>query len=158
MNATKDRIYQASDLAGTARKSFIADALRDQARLRSTDGESLVMLREARLDHVAAIADYAAAYLTLEVAMRRPRSDRRRAEYGPWAFIAEFEDDDIDEFRQEVNDAIVTAISGDDRDAVERVLEAWRMSARTLADPVARSILSGDADETDWVEVEAEQG
>ena len=153
MPTTRDRIYQASDLASSARKDFIADALRSRARLRSTDGESLVMLREARLEHVAAIRDYAVAYLTLDTAMKRARHERRASEYGLWAFISVFEDNDIEEFLQEVNEAIVRAASGEDHSVVEELVHQWQMGARTLSDPVAREILSGETEDGDWVEV-----
>lgn len=151
-----EQIYQASDLAGAKRTSFIADALREGARLRSTDGSSLVMLREARLEHVAAIRDYAIAYLTLDVALRRPRAERRAADFGAWAFISVFDDEDIEEFQFEVNDAIIRAASGEELSAVEAVLHGWRMSARTMGDPVAREILRGDTSSEDWVEVDGE--
>lgn len=153
MTSTKDRIYQPSDLAGNNRKRFIADALRAQARLRSASGESLVMLREARLEHVAAVRDYALAYLTLDTALLRPREERRASDYGPWAFLDVFEDEDIEEFRHEVNDAIVRASSGEGHEAVETLLHQWRMSARTLSDPVAREILAGQVADEDWVDV-----
>lgn len=154
MPATGDRIYQASDLAGTARKDFITDALQGFARLRSTDGDSLVMLREARLEHVAAIRDYAVAYLTLDTATQRPREERRTSDYGDWAFISVFDDEDIEEFLHEINEEIVRAASGKDHSGVERLLNQWRMSARTLSDPVAVGILSGGVTDSDWVEVE----
>lgn len=155
MTATRDRdrIYQPSDLAGSHRKSFIADALESKARLRSTGGESLVMLREARLEHVAAVSDYAVAYLMLDTVLRRPRNQRHPGEYGPWAFLEAFEDEDIEDFQQEVNDAIVRAASGSNHSVVEHVVHQWRMSAQTLTDPVAREILEGEASEEDWVEV-----
>lgn len=154
MTATRDRIYQPSDLAGNHRKNFIAEALESQARLRSTGGESLVMMREARLKHVTAVRDYAIAYLTLDMALRRPREQRRPSDYGPWAFLDVFEDEDIEEFQQEVNDAIVRAASGQEHSAVERLLHEWQMSAETLTDPVAREILDGRSSDEDWVEVE----
>ena len=154
VTATKDRIYQPSDLAGNHRKTFIAEALDSQARLRSTDGESLIMMREARFEHVAAVRDHAVAYLTLDMALRRPRKQRRPGDYGPWAFLDAFEDEDIEEFQQEVNDAIVRAASGRDHSPVERLLHEWRMSAETLSDPVAREILDGRSSDEDWVEVE----
>ncbi len=151
---TEERIYQPSDLAGTGRKQFVADALRDRARLRSSDGESLVMLREARLQHVAAVRDYAIALLTVTTAIKRPRDERRASDYGDWAFISVFDDDDIEEFLDEINEAVVRAASGEDHADVERLLREWRMSARTLSDPVAREILAGRTSDDDWVEVE----
>lgn len=153
MATTKDRIYQSSDLAGSGRKQFVADALRDQARLRSADGQALVMLREAKLEHVAAIRDYAVSYLTVTTAIKRDRSERRPSDFGNWAFIQVFDDDDIHEFLDEVNDAIVLAASGSDHSKLAKLLHDWQMSARTLSDPVAREILADDVSDEDWVEV-----
>ncbi len=48
MTRVADRIYTASELSGSARREFIDEAQRDSARLRTTSGESLVMLREAK--------------------------------------------------------------------------------------------------------------
>lgn len=153
MPAIEERIYQPSDLAGTGRKQFVADALRDCARLRTSEGEPLVMLREARLDHVAAIRDYAVAYLTVTTAIKRPRDDRRASDFGDWAFISVFDDEDIHEFLDEVNEAIICAASGGDHTMVASLLHQWKMSARTLSDPVAREILSGETTDADWTEV-----
>lgn len=155
MPRTSERIYQPSDLAGNQRKTFIADALDSQARLRSTSGESLVMLREARLEHVVAVRDYAVAYLMLDLALRRPRDQRRPSDYGPWAFLDVFDDDDIEDFQQEIIDAIVRAASGRDHAVIERLVHEWQMSAETLADPTAQEILRGQSSAYDWVEVES---
>lgn len=156
MTRTEDRIYTASDLNTAARREFIAEAQRSVARLRTTSGEALVMLREARLDHVSAIRDYALAYLMLDSALSRPRGERRSADFGDWAFIEVFGDDDIAEFQSEMNDAVVRAASGQDHAGIEELLNAWRRSARTLADPVAREILAGRVSDDDWLEVEGD--
>lgn len=153
MARTRGRIYTASDLATSARKEFLEAADHDVARLRATSGEALVMLREAKLDHLAAIRDHALAYLLLDAAMSRPRGDRRAADFGPWAFIEEFDDDDIAEFQAEINQAIVRAVSGQDDAEIDVVLDDWRTSARTLSDPVAREILEGTTASADWIEV-----
>ena len=156
MTRTVDRIYQSSDLNTGARREFIEDAKLGEARLRTPDGEALVMLRAARLGHLSAIRDHALAYLTLDAALTRPRADRRSADFGDWAFIAVFEEDDILEFQAEMNEAIVRAASGQDVSIIESELEAWRMSSRTLNDPVAREILAGAVDESAWVAVETD--
>ena len=153
-HAIDRRIYQTSDLNTGARREFIEDARRGEARLRTPDGDALVMLREARLGHLSAIRDHALAYLTLDAALSRPRAERRASDFGAWAFIAAFEDDDILEFQTEMNEAIVSAASGYDSTLIETALDAWRRSARTLSDPVAREILSGQVSEDDWRELD----
>ncbi|GEB17078.1 hypothetical protein GUY44_24235 [Pimelobacter simplex] len=153
MPRTAERIYMASDLSTSARREFIEEGRQGFARLRTTAGDSLVLLREARLEHLSSIRDHALAYLLLDAALRRPREERRPQDFGPWAFIEVFEDDDIIDFQSEVNDAITRAASGGDAEGIESVLDAWRRSARTLSDPVAREILSGQVSAEDWVEV-----
>lgn len=147
------RTFTASDLASSARRDILELAARDVAHVRATSGEALVMMREASLDHIASIRDCALSYLQLDNALTRPRSERRPADFGAWAFIEAFDDDDIAEFQIEMNGAISRAASGEDLSIVEGVLADWRRSARTLADPVAREILSGTADTADWVDV-----
>lgn len=153
MTNTREKIYTASDLNTAARREFIDEALRGEATLRATTGESLVMLRSAKLEHLAATRDYALAYLMLHAAMSRPREERRPSDFGSWAFVAAFDDDDIIEFQGEINDAIVRAVSGQDHTQIEAALEDWRRSARTLSDPIAREILEGRVNEDDWVAV-----
>jgi hypothetical protein len=155
MTATRDRIYQTSDLTGSARREFVDDARHGQAQLRTPEGESLVMLRSASLNHLAEMRDYAVAYLMLDNALSRPRSDRRPADFGEWAFIEVFDEDDLVTFRHEMNGVLMRAAAGEDTSVIESTLSDWRRSARTLADPVARSILSGEATHpSDWVDVE----
>ena len=154
VSATQDRIYQTSDLAGSARREFIDAARHGQARLRTPDGESLVMLRAANLSHLAAMRDYAVAYLMLDNALARPRAERRAADFGEWAFVAAFDEDDLITFRYEMNAALIRAAAGEDTSLIEAELEGWRRSARTLSDSVAREILEGGpSDPGVWVEV-----
>jgi len=158
MPSVRDRIYQTSDLTGAARKEFIEEARRGRAHLRTPEGDALVMLREAQLDHLAAMREYALCYLMLDNAITRPRTDRRAADFGDWAFIEVFEDDDISEFRTEMNAALMRAASSADTGIIEETLDAWRRSARTLADPIAREILHGSVDEAVWTELERPDG
>ncbi len=154
MSATRDRIYQTSDLAGSARREFIDAARHGRAQLRTPEGDSLVMLRAANLTHLAAMRDYAVAYLMLDNALARPRADRRAADFGEWAFVAVFDEDDLITFRYEMNAALIRAAAGDDMSLMDAELEGWKRSARTLNDAVAQEILGADAiDPDDWVEV-----
>jgi len=158
MPSLRDRIYQTSDLAGAARKEFIEEARRGRAHLRTPEGEALVMLREAQLDHLSAMGEYALSYFMLDNALTRPRADRRAADFGDWAFIEVFDDDDISEFQTEMNAALMRAASGADTSIIEMTLDAWRRSARTLADPIAREILHDSVNESAWTELERPVG
>jgi hypothetical protein len=154
MSAVRDRIYQTSDLSGAARREFIEQARNGQAHLRTPEGDALVMLRQANLEHLSAMRDHAISYLMFNNAMSRPRDERRAADFGDWAFMHTFDDDDLAEFQVEINSSLMLAASGQDVAVVEATLDAWRRSARTLQDSVALSILSGEVDSDEWVELD----
>lgn len=158
MSAVRDRIYQTSDLTGTARREFIEQARSGQAHLRTPEGDALVMLRQANLEHLAALRDHAIAYLMLDNALSRPRSDRRPADFGDWAFVHVFDDDDLAEFQAEMNAALMMAASGDDVGVVESTLLDWKRSARTLSNVDTLAILNGEAGDDSWVELERPEG
>ncbi|NDL61146.1 hypothetical protein [Phytoactinopolyspora mesophila] len=150
----QERVFQTADLASAARREFIKAAREGQARFRAPDGEALVMTRQATLDHLAHLRDYVIAYVTLDNALMRPRADRRVADYGAWAFMEVFDDEDLTEFQGEINDALIRAVAAQDVRVVEETLAAWRRSARTLSDSVAREILDGKTEDDDWVDLE----
>jgi hypothetical protein len=154
VSTMRDRIYQTSDLSGAARREFIEQARNGQARLRTPEGDALVMLRQANLEHLSAMRDYAIGYLMLDNAMSRTRDERRPADFGDWAFLHAFDDDDLAEFQVEINASLVLTASGQDVAVVETTLDAWRRSARTLQDPVALSILSGEVDPDEWLDLD----
>ena len=147
-----NRIYQTSDLAGAERKTFIDAARRGRAYLRAPDGESLVMLRESVLETALTISEFALEYMNVLRVLRQPREQRAPSDYGHWAFLEAFDDEDINEFLMEMHPAIVRSASLARLDEVEQTLAGWQRSARTLADPISRSILMGEVDEGDWLE------
>jgi hypothetical protein len=150
--ALHNRIYQTSDLAGAERKTFIDAARRGRAYLRAPDGESLVMLRESVLETTSTIAEIALEYLNVLRVLNKPREERAPSDYGRWAFLEAFDDDDVNEFLLEMHPAIVRSASLARLDEVERTLSDWQRSARTLADPISRSILLGEVDDGEWLE------
>ena len=147
------RIYQTSDLSGRGRKEFIEAAQRGPTTLRTPEGESLVMLPAADLEHLAGMRDHALNFLMLDNAMSRPREQRRAADFGGWAFVASLDDAQLAEFHSEINDALIRAGSGQAFSVVDDLLDQWRLTASLMADPVSRGILEGSMDVEDWSEV-----
>lgn len=98
------------------------------------------------------ISEHIAAQLALKSAMERARGQRSMGDYGAWAFIAVFDDDDIEEFLREVDAAIVSASFSGGTSAVDDLLRRWRISAHMLSDPVASEILNGLDSEADWID------
>ena len=145
------RVFQTSDLTGATRRDFITAGQGDQARLRTPDGTLLVLVREASLQRVTEHASAGVNLAIFESAIRRPREQRRPTDFGDWAFLSAFDEEDLDEFRAEVIDGLVLAAAQRDLLPLLNVVEAWRRSARTLSDPVAREILAGESDVDDWL-------
>ncbi len=62
-----------------------------------------------------------------------------------------FDDEDINAFRTEVVEGLVLSAARQDSGALDEVINAWRLSARTLEDQVAREILTGEVAAEDWL-------
>ena len=66
MSTHSARIYQTSDLSGRGRKEFIEAAQRGPTTLRTPEGEALVMLPAADLEHLVGMRDRALDFLMLD--------------------------------------------------------------------------------------------
>lgn len=131
------RTYQATDLANTKRRDFIDDARRGIARLRTTDGETLVAMPERDLSALAGLRGHALAFLSLETAMSRPREDRRATDFGELAWANILDEADLREFRAEFVDSLATALTERRPERVEELVRAWRLTSDLLRDEEA---------------------
>ena len=122
-----DHIYQSSDLAGSRRKEIVEAAQRGTALLRAPSGDALAFLPHVELERLANIRDYARGFVMLESALRRPRNERRAADFGAWAFVFSLSEEQLLEFRDDVSDALMRACSG--VDTVRSLLDDWRATA-----------------------------
>ncbi len=144
-------VFQASDLAGAKRREFLGAARKGGALLRDTDGFALTMVPLSQLEAITEVARTAVAALLAVARLSRGRV--RPAELGQFAWLAVFDDDDDRaEFFDELRDALAVAEATRDAGPVETCLRDWRTTARALADPLAREILTGPGDE-DYAEV-----
>lgn len=144
-------IFQASDL--NQRGRAVLDAARaGEARLRDKDGLGLVVLPEARLQALRAVAAAAANLAIVEAALSAGGL-RRLADYGDWTWLRHLPAEDLPAFVAEVRDALIVAAREERAAPLEEALYAWRASAEALADPDNRAILLGDANDDDFIEV-----
>jgi hypothetical protein len=144
-------VFQASDLAGAKRREFIGAAREGGALLRDTDGFALTMLPLAQMEAITEVARTAVAALVALAAT--DRGVTRPAELGSLAWLADFDDDDRAEFFAELLDALSIAEATRDVSPVETCLREWQVTARALADPLRRAILTGPGDD-DYAEVD----
>lgn len=144
-------IFQASDL--NQRGRAVLDAARSgEARLRDKDGLGLVVLPEARVQALRAVAAAAANLAILEAA-RAGGGPRRLADYGDWTWLRHLPAEDLPGFVTELRDVLIVAAREEQAGVLEEALYAWRASADAMADPASRAILLGRATDEEFVEV-----
>jgi hypothetical protein len=144
------KVFQVSDLANN-RTEFIDEARSGLARLRDKDGTSLVMLPEARLAHLQRMQDLNEIFLRLShlVATGKPALS---IELGKHAWLRVFDLDDLQEFASELEEALAAAVGDGDTVVADEVVDAWRVTARQLSDPLRRSVLLGEVTSPDLVD------
>jgi hypothetical protein len=150
--ATVETIYQASDLA-QRRREFIDEARRGCARLRDTDGVSLVMVPSSAFEVLVSLRDWFARDLRLEDVLGRPWAERRPIEFGDLAWLCVFDDDDQMAFHRELHEALMLTLASDSTEPVDRCVREWRTTARALSDTARRTVLVGAVTEDDFEEV-----
>jgi hypothetical protein len=149
-----DTIFQASDLAGNKRVEFLDAARSGEARLRDRDGTSLVMLPESKLRLLETLNAWWEAYTKLECLLRRGSNVPTARELGgELAWLRSFDRADMEEFLGELRDALVAASADQDPAVLDSCVDAWRVTARQLEDPLRRSILLGKRTADDFIEV-----
>jgi hypothetical protein len=151
-----DLIFQASDLANK-RTEVLAAARNGQARIRDKDGTSLVMLPESRLRLLEALTKWRHTYMKLEAILRRSELPKV-GELGELAWLRAFDREDIQEFVGELSDALIAAEADQDTAVLDECINAWRITARQLADPLRRSVLLGTFEPEDYIEVSGPDG
>jgi hypothetical protein len=134
-----DEIFQTSDLA-TKRVQLLDAARAGGARVRDKDGTSLVVLPEGDLTALQELSRWSAAHLRLEALLRRGGRPSI-AELGDLAWLRVFDDEDLSEFMAELQDALIAAHADKSVDALKACVDAWRVTARQLEDPLRREVL-----------------
>lgn len=145
-------IYQASDLASSKRVEFIRDARAGRARLPDKDGTSLVMLPEARLAALEEHAYWSRAHQRVGSLYRagwRPSIE----ELGDLAWMRTLDPEDVAVFLDELQDALVTGLADESTAAIDETVNAWRVTARQLTDPLRRCVLTEPTQLSDFSEI-----
>ena len=145
--------YQASDFVGTKRREFLDAAKAGMARLRDTDGASLVMLPLSAFDMLTHVKAWATRYLQIEGALERPRAQRRAVDFGDLAWLEVFDEEDQNAFRREFQEALIRAVATDSTEPLDTCVREWRVTARALSDDARRRILTGQPSEDEFSEV-----
>jgi len=146
-------VFQASDLA-RKRRVFIDAARSGLARLRDTDGTSLVMIPEARLAALMEIVDWAHEHLVLDATMRKPGPARSAKDFGAAAWLRYLDEDDLATFVSELGEELLVAAATESADGLRQLVDDWRVTAEAVSDPERRAVLTGRHQIDDFVEVD----
>jgi hypothetical protein len=151
--ATAKVVYQASDLNRHGR-AILDTARRSEARIRDTNGTSLLVLDEGRVQVAMALLQVASNFVTLCEAMNVP--ERSPLTYGDWTWLRHVDEDDRHEFKNEMQHLLALGLRERSQaalDTVGQALDAWRATAEALADPQRRGVLLGPHRDDDFLEV-----
>src|SRR5680860_526933 len=141
-------IFSASDLS-RKRKEVLREARDGCARVRDTDGTSLVMLPESRLEFLERMQDLTGLHVVIDRLISRAGPGSVR-DLGSHAWIRVFDRDDLAAFANELGDAMQAARGDQSSEIADEVIEAWRVTARQLEDPLRREVLMNAAQGSDF--------
>jgi len=145
-------VYQPTDLVGRKRRAFLDQAKAGRARLRDSDGTSIVALSETELEALDLIATWSAERDRL-VSLLAGRTDTpTTVELGSLAWMHTLDRSDQIEFANELREAMILAWSRKDGQPIRDTVHAWMVTAAELEDPVRREVLLGRFDDQEYVD------
>jgi len=144
-------IFQPTDLVGSKRRAFLDAAKEGRARLRDSDGTSIVALAESELDTLDLVATWSVQRDRLVSLLAEDR-ELTTLELGSLAWLCSLDRDDQTAFAAELQDALVLAMSRRDGAPIRDTVHAWQVTAAELDDPHRRQILLGRISERDLVD------
>lgn len=145
-------VYQASDLS-QRRREVLNEARSAFARIRDTDGTSLVMLREEGVR----LNEELTRIVRMLVPLFRARGSKAldaAVAVSELSWLRLLPRRDVEEFIEEALDALQFAIDAKDLGGLVSTIDDWRTTALALRDPTNRDILLGQAAPDDFAEVE----
>lgn len=140
-------IFTASDLA-QSRRDVLNQAKSGGALIRDSDGTGLVLVPQQHLELLRSQRALFESLLRLTAIFGRSRDQRRASDYGEFAWLEVFDDDDQREFHSEFVDALMRSFADETDTAVSECVAAWRVTARALANPKVREVLTSPGDES----------
>ena len=162
--AASPTIFQSSDLNRRGRS--ILDAARTGlARIRDTDGRSLVVTTEeayeelrSRTETLRELTAAMTSFITIERAVDHEGRDPSMAELGHWTWVRHLPREDAGEFVRDVGDALYTSCQAGSAVALMTVLDEWKATAEALSDPLSRETLLAESSPEDYVEAKRPVG
>ncbi len=132
--------YQATDLARRHR-AVIDSARSGQALVRDKDGTALLLAPAADIERAERVAELALALIKVRQALDAPPNGRSVALYGDLAWVSTLPEEQQRACLGELTDALLVAASGTSLRNVDLLLDDWRATADSWADPDTRARL-----------------
>jgi len=145
-------IFQPTDLVGSKRRAFLDAAKTGRARLRDSDGTSIVALAESELDMLDLVATWSWERDRLVCLLSTHDASLTTLELGSLAWLHRLDREDQLAFAAELQESLVLAMSRRDGAPVRETVHAWQVTAAELDDPMRRDVLLGGLDERDFVD------
>jgi hypothetical protein len=138
--------FQATDLARSHRQ--VLDAAREgTAFIRDKDGVVLSILRADDLERTFDVADLAVDLVRVSQSLLERDAPTSAARLGRFGWLSTLPLDSQRIFFQELSEVFLVAASGLSLRPVELLIQDWRATAESWADPDARAQLLADEDE-----------
>jgi hypothetical protein len=110
-------------------------------------GTGLVLLPQGRFEFLRNVRDYFGRFVVLEGALERPPKERRATDFGEFAWLTAFDEDDQGTFRRELLEALVQSLASESIAPAEKCISDWRTTARALSNEKSRRVLTGRGDD-----------
>lgn len=145
-------IFQPTDLVGSKRRAFLDAAKNGRARLRDSDGTSIVALSEAELEALDLIAVWSGERDRLFRMLLASEHPLTTLELGSLAWLHSLDREDQFVFATELREALTLALSRRDGAPIRDTVHAWQVTATEMEDPSRRTILLHGFDEKEFVD------
>ncbi len=134
-------IYTVSELQNKRRR-ILDEARSGGAQIRDKDGTGLVLVQQRVFELLRWSRALLVNIMHLGVTLDRPPGERLPTDFGEFAWLAVFDEDDQQTFRQELRQAVIQSLASESVDAVEELIRDWRTTARALSNEKSRRILT----------------
>ena len=122
-----------------------------RARLRDSDGTSIVALPESELETLDLVAEWSAQRDRLMMLLLEDRP-LTVVDLGPLAWLAIFDREDQLEFAEELRQALVLSMSLRESEPLRTTIREWQVTASELDDPIRREALTRPFRSEDFVD------
>jgi hypothetical protein len=115
------------------------------------------MLPERRLRFLEIVTEWSSDHLRLKRLLEREDLPTI-ADLGKLAWLRVFDRDDLGEFEDDLQDALIAATADGSAQPIEETVKAWRITARELEDPLRRSVLLSSHVSSNFVDADEPVG